>query len=208
MPAPTATEVYEVLEGYGIDASILSDKWVAARRDRFVIPWVQRKTRQSFSGTVQTTELYSGTGSSILTLDRRPIVSLDNIVLVHTGGGSFLIDVTTLEVIAAEGVLKVRRNFESSTLVDPIFPRGRRNLRVTYTYGFADFPDPVKEAVAYLTAEVALSNIASRTGGGALSTVNYNRQFGDRGKYTTIRNELARQAHALLSEYFTAVTGS
>ena len=207
MPAPTAVEVYEVLEGYGVDTSVLSEKWIDNRRDNFVVPWVERKTRQSFSGTVQTVEYYSGRGSSVLTLDRKPIVSIDDVRLVHTGGGNFLIDVTTLVLIASEGIIKVRRNFEESTLVDPIFPRGRRNIQVTYTYGFADFPAPIKEAVAYLTAEAALGNIAARTGGGDLSTINYNRSFGDRGKYTKIRADLARWGHSLLSEYWTVVTG-
>ena len=110
-------------------------------------------------------------------------------------------------MIADEGILKAKANFNESNYV-PIFARGERNLRIQYTYGIDDldnYPD-IKHAVICFTAEKVLGHIASRTGGGSLSVQAFSRQYGNRGKFSDMRNELARDGVALLREYITGVT--
>ena len=75
------------------------------------------------------------------------------------------------------------------------------------TTGFSSIPPDVYEAIMYLTAEAALGHIGSRTGGGSISVQGYGRSFGSRGKYTDIRNDLARQGISLLRHYMTGVIG-
>jgi len=203
--AVLATDIYAYLEDFGIDATVISEAWINARRDNFVIPWVERKTRMSLSELTQTTEYYSGNGKNLLVLNRRPIVSVDAISYV-LGGLTNLLNLDNIEVISAEGILKAKRNYEEAYYL-PIFAKGDYNIKVTYTYGFATIPDDMKEAVIYLCAEVTLGQIANRTGGGDVSTDGCSRSFGDRGRYTVMRNDLTRQAMALLSKYMTMVTG-
>ena len=76
MAMPTAKEVFALLETYNVEAQ-LSEAWVDDKMTGMVIPWVEKKTKLSLSGVGgPVTEYYSGTGSSILVLRRRPIVAL------------------------------------------------------------------------------------------------------------------------------------
>lgn len=208
MPKPKADDVREFLEGYCATKCTISDAWIERRMDSFVIPWIERVTRQKFTGTEQIVEYYSGQGTSILVLNRRPIVSLDALAYTnYVEVDQFVINVNSIAVIADEGILKARYDFREDNW-RPIFARGVNNIVVTYTYGFDDYPDDIKEAIIYFTAEQLLGVLANRTGGGtSVSTQGYNRSFGNRGKYTSLRNDLARQGHALLRNYMTAVAG-
>lgn len=208
MAVPVPSDVHDLLEGYGIDAAVITDSWIETRRDRFIIPWVEQKTRQTVTGESQVDEYLSGTGSSILPLSKKPIISLDEIELIHGGGGDWNIDTTSIEVINREGILKATANaLSSGTFQTPMFPRGKYNIRVRYTYGFATMPDDIAEAITFLLAEQVLTQIANRTGGGGLTVQGYSRNYGDRGRYDNIRSELARSAMALLNPYFTGITG-
>lgn len=204
--SPTATEIRNLLEGYCVSATQISDAWIEARRDNFVIPYVERKTRQTLTARAQVIEYYSGNGQNILMLDRRPIVSLDAIAYV-LGGLTNLLNLNNIEVIKSDGVLKAKRNYEEAYYL-PLFAKGDKNLRVTYTYGFSTIPAGMKEAVSYLCAEQLLGFIGARTGGGSVGIQSYNRGYGERGKYQDIRNDLSRQAEALLRVYMTHVVGN
>jgi hypothetical protein len=56
-------------------------------------------------------------------------------------------------------------------------------------------------------AEQALGQIADQTGGGDLTVSGFGRRYGDRGKYTNFRNQLARRALAQLRPEMTGVGG-
>ena len=200
--------------GTGVDITItyftcLTDDWLINVRDNFIIPWLEKKTRQTFEGEAETTEYHSGTGTSILFMNRRPIIDL--ISLSYTNYievDQFVINVNSIQVIAEEGILKARYDFREDNW-RPIFARGIDNIRIVYSYGYDDFDDvpDIKESVLYLMAEKGLGLIANRTGGGDLSVQGWNRSFGTRGKYTHIRNELARDAYAILHDHMTGVVG-
>lgn len=207
MAKPTATDVRTFLEGYGITTAILTDLWLTSRIDNTVIPHVEEVTRQKFSGIATAVEYHSGTGKNILLLDKKPIVGLTQIEYVLGGDNIQIMNNAMIEVIAAEGILKSKTNYDEAFLL-PVFAKGEYNIKATYTYGYADYPNPVKDAVIFLAASMALGFVGSRTGGGNVSGQAYNRTFGDRGKWTEERNDLARQAYALLKPYSTGIVGS
>lgn len=184
----------------------LTSKWIQDRLDKFITPYVERITRQSFSGTQQAVEYYSGNGKNYLLLNKKPIVSLDEIRYVLGGSNFTILNLQNIEVILAEGILKAKRNYEEAYYL-PVFAKGDYNIKITYTYGYATCPAPVKEAIIYLASEQLLGFLGARTGGGSLSMQSYSRNFGTRGKFQDIRNDLSRQAYALLQPYITSVVG-
>jgi hypothetical protein len=205
--SPSVTDIREFLEGYGITAPMLSDSWIESRRDGFVIPWVERKTNQSLASIKTITEYYSGNGTSILILNRRPILSVTQIEYVLGWVYQAFLNLNNIEVILSDGVLKAKTNI-SEAWSYPLFAKGDKNLKITYTYGFASIPADLKEAVIYLCCEQMLGFIGARTGGGSLNVQGFSRNYGERGKYQDIRNDLNRQAQAILSKYKSMVGGS
>lgn len=203
MPMPGVKEVCSLLEGYNIGNQI-SEEWIIARRDNLVVPWVEAKTKLPLGRVETRTEYYDGNGESILVLRARPIVDLISIQYTNVPTNQFFISPTALEIIADEGILKAKANFNEANYI-PIFARGERNLRIIYTVGFATIPADVAEAVTMLVAERVLGHIANRTGGGNLSIQSFSRQWGNRGKFSEARNDLARGAIALLRKYMTGV---
>lgn len=206
MPLPAAADVRALLENYQITAAVVSDNWINARIANLVVPTVQKWTRQNFNGVQTDTEYYSGNGTSILVLRRRPIVDLVSISYTNIPSNQFYISPLAIQIINAEGILKARANFNEANYV-PIFAKGDKNLRVSYTYGFTDYPSDVFEAVASLAAERVLGHVGSMTGGGSVTMQQYGRNFGNKGKYSDIRNDLVAQAMSLLRPYMTGVTG-
>jgi len=201
------SDVREYLEGYGIETDIISNDWIEKRLARFIVPYVESVTRQTFSGISSITEYYSGAGQNYLILNRRPIVAVQSIQYVLGGNYFTVVNMGNIETISALGILKAKSNYEEAYYM-PIFARGNFNLKITYTYGYLTFPDDIKEACIMLSAEQVLGFIGSRTGGGDISGQAYSRNFGDRGKYTEIRNDLARQAYGILRKYMTRVAGA
>jgi len=204
MALPTAQQVIDLLESYNIENQV-STAWINTKMTGMVIPWVEEKTKLSLSEVKTVTEYYSGTGVSILVLRRRPIVALLSISYTNVPSDQFYISPLAIQVIADEGILKAKANFNEANYT-PIFARGERNLRIQYSYGFSTAPPLVSHAVACLTAAKVLGHIASRTGGGNLSVQAFSRQYGNRGKFSNARDELARDGLALLRKYMTGVT--
>lgn len=186
---------------------VISEDWIINCRDKFVIPWVEKSLNTSFSQTKQITEFYSGNGTSILILNRKPIVSLDALSYTNLISDQYVINITAIQIIAEEGILKVRTNFNESTWI-PIFAKGSNNLRVKYTYGYATMPDNVAEMVRYMVCEQILGQIEGRTGGGDLSAEAYSHSYGNRGKYTNVRNMLARNSYAIYRNLITSGVGA
>jgi len=132
----TASDVRELLDGYGIDTDLVKNTWIDNRLNNFIIPWVEKRTRQSFLEIKQTTEFHSGTGSQVILLDRSPIIDLIDIELVRTKGIDIFISLDAIEVIRDEGTLKVKAIIDDFAF-SRTFPRGNKNIKVTYTFGFS-----------------------------------------------------------------------
>lgn len=203
-----AVDVFAELECYGIDATVLSAGWITRRRDGFIKPFIENRTRIPISGTKQyLNEYYSGTGSTILILRRRFISSIEKAELVVNNVTISTINVSSIDIVSREGILKSRRNFED-TAVHPLFPRGSNNIKFDYTVTVpADVEAMMCEAMKYLLCEQVLGQLANRTGGGNINIQGFNRDYGPRGRWHQARNDFARNAHALLSPWFEVLTG-
>jgi hypothetical protein len=200
----TADDIRDCLEGYCITEAILTDDWIDARVDGFIIPYVERVTRQSFTGTKTISEYYSGNGTDTLILNRKNVTTVNYIRYVQGMNTNYSISLSSLLLIPNESIIKARVNFETSTFA-PLFSKGINNLEINYTYGYSTMPADIKEAVIYLTCEQALGFLGARTGGGGVVGQGYSRSYGERGKYQDIRNDLSRQAHFILRGYSTGV---
>lgn len=181
---------------------VVSDAWIQDRITNRILPWISAKTRQTFNGLSTVTEFYDGTGSSLMILRRRPIVQLLQISYTNVDTNLYYLTPTAIQVIAEEGILKAKANFNESSYI-PVFYRGDRNLRITYQYGYAECPGDVAEAIKCLTADVVLAHVANKTGGGNQGLPGISRDYGPAGKYSHIRRELALTANALIRKYMT-----
>lgn len=204
MAAPTATEIRDLLEGYGITETVVSDSWIEARRDNIVIPHVKDITGMTFDSESEVTEWYNGTGQSTLILNRKPVNSITEIIEVGTLTEGDLSG--SVELIGNEGIVKVKTNYTEG-IYGPIFRRGTKNLKITYKYGTTDYPADVKEAIMNLVAAKILVFVGTRTGGGGLGVQAFSRNHGSHGKYTDIRKELVAAGYSLLKKYMSAVVG-
>lgn len=203
---PTATEIRNLLEGYCITTATVSDAWIEARRDNYVIPYAERITRLSFTGVQSITEYISGNGTNIINLARRDIKSLVEIRYVIGGDNQRVLTLANVELLADEGMIKAKRNAVESW-IQPVFPKGQKNLKIVYTVGYtdADMPTGIKEAIMYITADMILSFLEGRSGGGDVTAEGFSKTYGSRGKFTNIRNELHRLAYFNLCKYKTSV---
>ena len=206
---PSVQEIRGFLDGYCVTPDVISDHWVQNRRNNFVVPWMEAKMGQPLGSTVQKTEYVSGTGSQQLLLPHRPIISLDAITYINVDPATMTITLASVEVIEKEGILRSKANFNEGNDRSPVFRRGTRNIRVTYTVGYTTIPALLHEAIMAFTAERMLAFIASRTGGGSsISMQSYSKTYGEGGKYIDIRKELARMGMAGLKTYVTGIVGN
>lgn len=182
--------------------TVLSDQWIQDRITKRVLPWVSAKTKMSFQGVQTVTEYYDGTGSPLMILRRKPIQQLISISYTNVDSNLYYLTPTAMQVISDEGILKAKANFNESSYI-PIFFRGDRNIRITYSYGFNTVPAEVVEALTMLTACECLEHLASKTGGGNLTVQAFSRDFGDAGRWANHRKNLAKTAYALLRPYIT-----
>lgn len=190
-----------------IQYSALSDSWLINTRDNQIVPVVRRMTGVDMGGIKRVTEYHSGTGSTILILNRRPIVKLHAINLITNPENWVYVSPSSVDPIAEEGILKLKAVLETWQNYVPAFPRGTDNIKVDYEYGYDQVPADICRAICMLTASQALALVGARAGGGSLGVQGFNKNYGDRGKWTDIRNELEGWAHALLRPYVMGMIG-
>lgn len=214
MPIPDSQDVYSYLEGYGISKTNISPTWIQKRISNLVIPWIEGKTRLVFDAEKEVTEYLSGTGKEILMLSKRPVNSITSIRYVRSTGA--VTDLTnSIELSKEEGMIISRNNPSEGQYLN-MFEKGNKNIAVTYKYGQNDFVDPnnnresvdIKEAIVYISVKQVLIQMGARTGGGSLTVQAHGRNYGGRGKYTDIINNLDMMAYEILKRYFTGVAGS
>jgi hypothetical protein len=210
---PTALDIINYLEGYGISSSIISDDWIEKRRDNLVIPWITKHTRLDFEDEKEITEYLSGNGKEILVLSKKPVNEIIN--FTYVSGGDTLINLSeSIELDQAEGII-IKKVLMSEGDIKSVFPKGNKNIKITYKYGTENFIDSesnelvdIKEAIIYMTCKQILIQIGARTGGGSLSVEAHSRNYGTRGKYTDIINNLDQMSYEILRPYFTGVVGT
>lgn len=204
MGMPTALEIKDYLEGFCGPESGVSNSWIERERDS-VVRWVEARIRQRLSGVKEYEEYVSGTGSPIIVLSRKDIVSVVSIKYVGAAE-DFEPRKNAVEVVSGEGILRARDSYRENRY--PLFPRGKYNIRVKYLAGYESIPEDIADAIIKLTCERLLGYLAGRDGGGMSITVDgFSRNYGSRGKFTEIRNDLARMGLALIKPYMTGVSG-
>ena len=204
MPIPEASDIRDFLEGYNITLSILSDTWIENRISKNIIPFVERIIKTKVDSIDTYEEYLSGTGSDVLILSKRPIQSLTSISYIHGGDYTGQIGLSSVIVLKEEGILKCVANWAEGNYTS-VFFKGNKNIKVIYTAGNIEIPDDLFEAILYLASEFILGFVGARTGGGSLTVQGFGRNYGERGKYQDIRNDLKRQGFSLLKKYMTGV---
>jgi len=198
----TVAEIRELLEGYCIDNSIVSDQFITDRRDKYVIPVIiNGRLGLSINGN-ETKEVYvNGTGKDVLMLPDKGILELLDIQYVNTQS-VYTPSLANFILISSEGILKAKYNFNES-YIDPVFPKGTRNIKITYTVGFEDanIPADLNELIGYLTVIEILTWIEGRSGGGNVTSQAFSRNYGDLGKYTNIRRQLTQRCNLMIANY-------
>lgn len=198
--------IRDILEGYCIIASTISDDWIENRRDKYVIPTIiNKRLGLSISGDLTKDVYLNGTGKDVLILPERNIQELLDIQYVNTQS-VYTPSLANFILIEEEGILKAKYNFNES-FIDPVFPKGTRNIKITYKVGYPsdNIPDDLNELIGYLTVLEILKWIEGRSGGGNVSSQSFNRQYGDRGKYTNIRREITQNCNIITQNYRTSV---
>jgi hypothetical protein len=205
---PTAQDIRDELEGFCADSTIISDPWIEKKRDSFVIPWIEKKTKLSITGVETIQDYYDGNGENYLILNRKPVNSISKVEYIDSVNFTRELTLTSFTLIPDAGILKGIRTEYLLSNNYPVFPRGNRNIRVTMSIGYAanNIPDDIAAIIRCLTAEKMLANLEGRTGGGDIGIQGYNKSYGSMGKYTNMRNDLTRQALSLLAAYFTGVS--
>ena len=198
---PTNADVLAYLENYGIDNTCVSEDWINARIDT-VIAFVKKYTRQTFGGLETITRRYNGNNTKLLILDRKNVIRVDRIQIVSVE--QYEGDFTKFELEPETGIIRLE-GYETYRTFEYVFPRGIQNIAVTYTYGYADYPEDIAEAIILLTLERVLGHVANMTGGGDLNVQAFGRGYGSRGRYTHARNDFKRQAISILNCYKTGV---
>ena len=204
MAIVTATDIRDFLEGFGITTSVMSDAWITNRIDRFIIPSVQRMIRSNLGSVIEKEEYHSGNGKNLLLLNHHPIVELKKIEYVHSAYYTTYAGLGTIEIIRDQNILRSIAYPVEVGGNASVFPKGKNNIKITYTYGYAeeDVPEDLKEAIIYLTADTVLGFLGSKTGGGGSTSIKeFSKNYGNRGKWTELRNDLARQAKQIISPY-------
>jgi len=212
MGIPTPEEVVEFLADFGVTckqedsgcSTFVSKKQIQAIISNRVIPFIEGKVGFKIGEVLQYVEYYDGNGSDVLTLNRRPIVAL--IDLSFVAGSEYPINVGSIVVNAAEGLLKSRASI-SEGIERRYFSKGRRNIKITYTAGYAETPADLCSAILLLAANHVLQQIANRTGGGNIQTQAFTRDFGPRGKWGIVRTEYVAEATEIIRGYCTGVVG-
>lgn len=203
---PTATEIRTFLEGYGITTAVLGDTWIEENRDGLVIPQVECIIGYPITAVTPVVEILSGTGKDILMLSSRPVISVTKIEYVMGGDDEFPLNISNLQLLSEEGIIKAKSNMLNYPRTF-VFMKGEKNIKVTYTVGWTSLPANLKLAIKMLCAEQILGFVGARTGGGSISTQGHSRNYGNRGKYQDIRNDLKRQAGCIIGKYTTGIVG-
>ena len=214
MSRPTAVDVLEYLEGYGITKDVISVPWIEKRLDNLIMPWIEKHTRIAFDEEKEIIEYLSGNGKEILMLSKKPVNEI--VSLTYVSSADLVPNLMeSVELNGKDGIV-IRKAVATEGMKTTVFVKGNKNIKITYKYGYDNFIDTentkvlndVKEAIIYMGAKQVLIQIGARTGGGSISSQAWSRNFGTRGKYNDIINNLDMMAYEILKPYMTGVISS
>lgn len=177
----TFTDVASELGGVTLNASstptsTVVDGWIQDAEREVEVLTGQVFSTMSVSSTTWEYHDYDGTG--VIRLDNFPVQSIELLQYEEKGLGSNEAAswVTLLEGRSADenfvlyGDVGAIRLYPNSTSNNP--RKGRKNIRVAYTYGYTSVPREIKSLVTKMAAKRYIGSVAnesSTTGGGAIS---------------------------------------
>lgn len=165
MPLTTIDKVKEFLGGQESDKDDLRITACLTRASAFI----EKYCRRTFASTTYTTEMYDGTGTSLLNLRHFPIIGTP----VVLEAGSALIVGTDPNASPNPDVLVYAREGQLRRYLYIWLPYPNW-YSVTYTAGFAAVPDEIVEAAIELTLimlkEKERAGLAQHTTGAVTST--------------------------------------
>lgn len=134
---PDLTTVADVKSASGIGAGTTNADAVLARLVTAVSSFIAADTDRSFGATLSVAETRNGNGQSDMFLSESPIVAVQ----------SLTVDTFSIPAQAADG----KPGYFIATpsvlaLYGYVFCRGKRNVRITYTAGYATTPPDVAQA--------------------------------------------------------------
>jgi hypothetical protein len=197
---PVAQDVRDYLEG--ITTADVSDTWIEKSRDFEVIPAIEHWAQLSLSSQESKTDYFSGTGSPVLILDSKNIVSVESYSYIGIDPDTPITSTTGFEFIQKEGIIRK---------ISGGFPKGNKNIKVNYTIGFAtgNLPNDLSRLIVLMLADMVLGKKAGVDGGGtSLSVVAWSKSYGKKGKYSEQRSDIARSVIHIIKRYMSAVVGS
>jgi len=202
MAVITIAEIRSMMEGYCVDENTVSDNWITSKRDNYVIPVIiNKKLGIPIDQETDKVVYIDGTGESLVTLPDKNIKELVRVRYVNSNL-DFAPVLANFILISDEGQLKARYNFNES-YVRPVFPKGMRNIEVTYKIGYNPdaIPADINELIGLLTIIEILTWIEGRSGGGNVKSESFSRTYGALGKYTNIRRQLTQRCNIIMRSY-------
>lgn len=205
MSIPTSINVKAYLQDFCVTDSITDEK-VNDYINLEVVPFVERKLGYAIDSEQELIEYFSGNGRSTLMLDK---VGITEIVKVELVRGSPYREAFYLESIELlpEGILKIaypKIEYTNRAYFYTVFPKGVKNIKVTYKIDVS-CDDRINRAIVLLSAEKVLNEIGNRTGGGSISIQGFSKNYGDRAKWTSFKQDLTRSAYSLLRSFLTGI---
>lgn len=123
--------------------------------------FVDQVTHRTFEET-STTEKYSGTGTSELVLNNYPVSSVSEITI-----NDEVVDSDDYEVFSDEGIIykydywtQTNNTFRYGVLLDGNTNNRKRNIEVTYTYGYK-LPGEVDRDLPYSLEQVVINLVTN-----------------------------------------------
>jgi len=112
------------------------------RASRAIDDYCQRK----FSQESVVGELYDGRGDNVLILRGYPLISVEKVEIVYGDNGGKVYSSDDIAIDKEAGIVVLKGG--------EIFPEGRRNISVDYTYGYESVPEPIKMACILLALKM------------------------------------------------------
>lgn len=120
---------------------------------------VENFCARKFAETTQT-EYFDGLGRELLILNKRPVTAVSGVWVDGTGFGGYGVDAFPASSAWTVGESWIPESYTATAdnpgilraLVLGGWPCGQKNIKVTYTAGFATIPDDLQQAIFLVTA--------------------------------------------------------
>jgi hypothetical protein len=159
----------DVSDYCGLSESTMKDSW-----SEMVEDMITEYTGELYGGTQSYTESYDGTGSDILVLNNKPVLSVSSLTISD-------VNITSTEYkVYSAGYIRLVSTSDSALAEaiggGSVFPAGQQNVTVSYTAQNASVPGRVRFAATVMISQIAM--ISNRGGADSSLSVSMASQRG------------------------------